>query len=129
MSTGRPVSTPVDHARWEEERKRLESISKDAGGAFVKVTDPILDSRWAVIFGGTLWVVTLGIVAWMSTTLNGVSNKLDSMADKLTQQTVEIGQQSAGQRVLEIRFNALEQKVDRSLANQDARIERLERSQ
>ncbi len=127
MSTRPPVSTPLDHAAWEKERKRLESASIDAGGAVVKISDPILDSRWAVIFGGTLWVMTLGVVGWMSTTVYGVSTKLDTLNEKLTQQTVEIGQQSAGQRVLEIRFNALQQTVDRSLASQDARIERLER--
>lgn len=80
-----------------------------------------------MVFGGTLWLILIGLGGFLYGKLDTVSTKQDATNDKLTSMSIQMGQQNAGQQVLGIRFDALEDKVDRSLKNQDARIERLER--
>lgn len=112
MSTRPPVSQPVDHARWADERERRLR----GEGTTIKVHDPILDSRWAVIFGGTLWLLLATIMAWIGNSIAQINSKMDSQIERLSAQ-------GSQQRVLEVRFDALESKVD-SYGN---RIDRLER--
>lgn len=121
-NTKPPVSTSVDHERWAQERERQLREAIDGEPATVKITDPILDSRWAVIFGGTLWVVLVGMFIWMSTKMDNMSNKTDATYQKMSDLAVSMAQQRADQSVIKAQFSVLEQKVDRI----EVRVDKLE---
>ncbi len=122
MSTRPPVSTAVDHAAWEAERKRLESVSTDAGGTVVKIADPILDNRWAMLLGGVACSLITLIGFYMFNKMESFSTKQDVFLERIGELKDQIGQDGAERAVMKVQINAIEHRV----TQHDGRLERLE---
>lgn len=122
-NTKPPVSQPVDHERWTAERKRIDdAIRGDGEGMTIKIRDPILDSRWAVILGSLSCALLSGIGVYMFNKMENFSAKQDAFLIELSQLNTRIGIEGAERAVIKAQMNAIEQRV----GQHDVRIERLE---
>lgn len=125
MTTRPPVSTPVDHARWKQQAEIENHLRGDS--TRITIRDHMLDNRWAVIFGSSLWGVLMLVQMYQLGQIGSIGDKIDRQNEKLTSQTEKIIEYGASQKVLEGKVTLLEATLNQSIESHNQRLMRLEK--
>lgn len=87
----------------------------------------MLDNRWAVIFGSSLWGVLMLVQMYQLGQIGSIGDKIDRQNEKLTSQTEKIIEYGASQKVLEGKVTLLEATLNQSIESHNQRLMRLEK--